>query len=399
MFNGALSNIKVLDLTHGVAGPFCTKLLADYGAGVIKIEKPAKGDICRYWPPHFQDDLHPEKSGLFLYLNTNKKSITLNLKTEVGKEIFFRLLEEADILVENFRPGVMADMKLDYGTLEKQKPSLVMTSLSNFGQKGPYRDFKAQDITAFALGGVLYTCGDPDKEPVKFAGPQSQLMLGLVGSVATMGALFHSKRTGLGQQVDVSMMEAVLSILELVIMRYPYSGYQEERYGSVFGFYPWGVYACKDGYISLCVNNRQWKRVGEWLGRPELANNPAYSTPADRFKHQDELEAIIAPYCLEHTKEEIVTGAQKYGIPTMGVYNAHDMLRNEHYKAREFFVKIKHPIIGELTYPGAPFKMSRTPSGTPAPAPLLGEHNEEIYCNKLKYSKEALVDLAKSGVV
>lgn len=194
----ALSDIKVLDLTWYIAGPYCTKLLADYGAEVIKIEKPGCGDPARRMPPFFKDDPDPEKSGLFLHLNTNKRSITLNLKTEAGKDIFKKLVKKADIVVENFSPRVMSSLGLSYAELEKINPMIVMTSISNFGQAGPYRDFKASELVLSAMGSAMRSCGQPDREPLKLYGNVLQYQSGAVSAVATMGTLFGARTMGEG---------------------------------------------------------------------------------------------------------------------------------------------------------------------------------------------------------
>ena len=203
----ALSDVKVLDLTWHIAGPYCTKLLAGYGAEVIKVERPGEGDPTRRMGPFFKDDPHPEKSGLFLHLNTNKKGITLNLKSATGKKILKALVSDADILVESFSPRVMPSLGLDYQTLEQINPKLVMVSISNFGQSGPYRDFKASEIVEYAMGGEMYSTGTAGREPLKLGGNVTQYQAGTVAAVATMGALYSAECQEVGQHVDVSIME------------------------------------------------------------------------------------------------------------------------------------------------------------------------------------------------
>ena len=393
MKRGALSDIKVLDLTHYVAGPFCTKLLADYGANVIKVERPEKANEAGPCNPV------PGGSGLSIFLNTNKKSITLNLKTQKGVKIFKDLAKQADVIVENFKPGVMASLDLDYHNLESVNPKLVVTSISNFGQTGPYKDYKATELVSVAMGGLLTCLGERDREPVKPVGSQAQFHAGLIGAVATLSALFGAKMTGMGQHVDVSIMEAEMSMVQLHIMTYPYSGGLDHRTGSQSGYYPWAVYACKDGYISVGVHQVLWKRAGPWIGRPELADDPRLSVPAERLKHFEELDSIFLPWFLERTKSEIVSSGQANRIPVTGVNTPEDMLRDPQFQAREFFVDIDHPETGRFTCPGAPFKMSETPWQIRRPAPLLGECNEEIYCGQLGYSKEDLAELSEQGVI
>lgn len=395
-----LSDVKVVDLTHFVAGPFCTKYLADYGADVIKIERPGAGDGARRLGPFPGDNPHPEKSGLFLFLNTNKRGITLNLKSTTGIDIVKRLVEKADILVENFRPGVMASLGLDYDTLTELNPRLVYTSISNFGQSGPYRDYKATELVSQALGGVSLTCGVADREPVRLAGPQSQFHAGLVAAVATMFAFHLARRIGVGQLVDVSIMEAEINIHELDMMSYPYSGeHHMKRNGSFVGHYPWSIYPCQDGLVAVCLNNRQWRRIGDWLGMPELSQNSEYATPAQRLAHMDELEAILVPWLAQRTMEEATTSAQAARIPVLPVNSVKEMLEDRHFKAKNYFVDIDHPVAGRLKYPGIPFKTSPAAKRDPRSAPLLGQYNQEIYCGELGYSREELAYFGQTGVI
>jgi len=395
-----LSDVKVLDLTHFIAGPFCTKYLADYGADVIKIEKNGAGDGARHLGPFPRDNPHPEKSGLFLFLNTNKRGITLNLKSPSGTDIVKRLAQNADILVENFRPGVMAGLGLGYETLSKINPRLVYTSISNFGQNGPYRNYKTTELVSQALGGVSLTCGVADREPVRLAGPQSQFHAGLVAAVATMFAFRLARKTGVGQLVDVSIMEAEINIHELDMMSYPYSGeHHMKRNGSFVGNYPWSIYPCQDGLVAVCLNNRQWRRIGDWLGMPELSQNPDYATPAQRLARMDELEAILVPWLAQRTTSEVTTSAQKARIPVLPVNSIKETLEDRHFQARNYFANIDHPIAGEFKYPGLPFKIAPAAKNVPRPAPTLGQHNQEIYCGELGYSKEELVYFNQTGVI
>ena len=395
----ALSGARVLDLTHYIAGSYCTKLLADFGADVLKVERPGQGDEARRMGPFFQDEIDTENSGLFLFLNTSKRGITLNLKTETGIGIFKELVKEVDVLVENFSPRVMPSLGLDYHSLENINPSLVMTSISNFGQTGPYRDYKATEIVNMAMSGHLSSIGERDRPPVKSAGSQAQFHAGLMGAIATLSALLSARTTGIGQHVDVSIMEAEMSMIELLVMYYPYSGEIVRRTGSQNGYYPWSVYPCSDGYVAINVHQVHWKRFGPWIGRPELSGDPRYSLPQQRLEHMEELDLIFVPWLLERTKAELVSIGQAAGIPIAAVYDPKDILEDPSYEAREFFVEIDHPKTGKLTYPGAPFKMSETPWQVTRHAPLLGEHNEVVYCGQLGYSKEELVRLREGGVV
>ncbi|MDY7033363.1 MAG: CoA transferase [Thermodesulfobacteriota bacterium] len=397
MAEQALSDVKVLDLSWHIAGPYCTKLLAGLGAEVVKIERPGQGDPARSIGPFFNDEPHPEKSGLFHHLNTGKKSITLNLKSSTGKNIFLQLVQEADILVENFSPGVMAGFGLTYEVLEELNPKLVMTSISNFGSSGPYRDYKMTEIVAQALGGLMYITGDLDRVPLKPVGSQAQYQAGLNSFVGTMAAFYGANGTGIGQYVESSIMETMNSILEYSLLEYLYQGRIEVRKGNKGAAHPWGMYFCKDGYIGIAVVGKLWDRLVEWIDTPEIRSESIDSI-VKRVFNRDEVDAALYPFFMDHTREEIYHQGQERKIPISLVRSPEDLVNAPQYRARGFWVDIDHPETGTLTYPGAPAIMSETPWQTIRP-PLLGEHNEEIYCNRLGYTKEDLVKLKEMSII
>ena len=399
----ALTDLTVLDLTHYVAGPYCTKLLADYGAEVIKIEKPGEGDGARRLGPFHGDHPHPEKSGLFLHLNTNKKGITLNLKTATGVKIFRELLKDADILVESFSPRVMPRLGLDYHVLGKSNPGLVMTSISNFGQTGPYRDYRATELVSFAMGVHMYGEGEPDREPLRFPGHKSQYLAGTNAAAVTMGAYFGSKATGVGQHVDVSIMECMVAPPEGAgtLMMYAFSGIQATRQGHRReGAFPFGVYRCKDGYIFVYGTvGFFWPRIAAWMGMPELVEDERFATPLAKREHHGDFDAIFLPWLLERTRDELFHSAQAQRLPVTPVYTMDEVLEDAQFNARGSFQEIDHPVIGRATYPGLPFKLPETPSTPQQPAPTLGEHNYEVYCQRLGYSRQDLVRLRETNVI
>ena len=402
-----LSDIKVLDLTHYIAGPYCTKLLADRGADVIKIEKPGKGDGARRLGPFFGNEPHPEKSGLFLHLNTNKRGITLNLKSGSGKKLFKELLKGIDILVENFSPRVMPGLGLGYDTLEKVNPKLVMTSISNFGQNGPYRDFKTAELIISGMGHAMNTQGDPEREPVKMAGNLMQYQAGVIAAIATMTALFTARQQGIGQHVDISVMEVHLGSMDrraqnLLGHAYnPTEVSERAPYGVGAGF-PGGNYPCKDGYFSIVGGARFgfWPRTVAMLDMPELLEDPRFCTPEaqGKLENYEAFTQIFLPWCMEHTKEEIMALGQEKRVLVAPVNNAEDLVNDPHMKARDSFMDIDHPMVGKIKYPKAPFRASGAPFEIKRPAPLLGKHNEEVY-GRLGYSQEELVKLSETGVI
>ena len=394
----ALAGLKVLDLTHFVAGPYCTRLLAGLGAEVIKVERPRVGDGARHIGPFPGDKPDPEKSGLFLHLNTGKKSITLDLKTDTGREISQRLSKEADILVENFRPHVMPSLGLDYAALVQHHPKLVMTSVSNFGQTGPYRDYGATELGLYATSGTMSMIGDPNREPIKKGGFMVQYTGGTNAFGATLVALWHALQTGEGQHVDIAINECAATVVDEHTKAWTYAGKISKReIGRGSTDHPSGLSRCKDGWVGVAVRPAdRWPLFAEIID-PRLAD-PRYSTRPGRVQHRKELDEIITPWLMAHTKEEIYNIGQKRRVAWGHVCNAEDLLNSPHLSARQFFVELDHPEAGKLKYPGAPFGMGETPWQS-ARAPLLGEHNEEIYCGRLGYTKGDLARLSQRGVI
>ena len=395
----ALAGIKVLDLTHYIAGPYCTKMLADYGAEVIKIEKPGGGDGARMMAPFFGDDPHPEKSGLFLYLNTSKRGVTLNLKSVTGVQIFRELVKDADVLVENFSPRVMPGLGLSYESLEKMNPRLVMTSISSFGQSGPYRDYKATEIVADAMGGWSTVIGHTEREPLKPGGNQAQFVAGMLGATGTMAAFYGQETAGVGQHLDISIMDAVLYIQMNITSMYSYDQVIRKRYGSRVWPAPGGILPCRDGYIgAITVTAEKWPVLCQWMGMPELIEDPRFRTATERSENVDELDAIMISWLVQYDADELFREAQKRGLPFGVPASAKMLVESPHLNERGYFVEVDHPVTGRVRYPGAQVKMGNLPYELKR-APLLGEHNEEIYCRRLGYSKNDLVRLREQGVI
>jgi crotonobetainyl-CoA:carnitine CoA-transferase CaiB-like acyl-CoA transferase len=405
MAEAALGDLWVLDLSHYIAGPYCTKLLADYGAEVIKIERPDGGDPARRYGPFPHDEPHPEKSALFLHLNTNKRGITLNLKTSAGKDVFTQLVRRVDVVVENFSPRVMPSLGWTYERLATLNPRLVLTSISNFGQTGPYRNYKAQDILIYAMGGPMYQTGVADREPIKMAGNLMQYHGGTMAATATLVGVYGAQAEGVGQHVDVSLFETHAGTVDrrsTFLTAYAYSGEETRRQGSgPQGMLPRGIYPCQDGYICIHVANEWWPRLAQMLGRPELLTDPKFATPAARrnVEHQSEFDAIFYPWLLERTKREIMEQAQAARVLATAVNTPEGVIKDRHFRARDFFVEVCHPDAGRVTQPGPPFRMAETPWHIRRCAPRLGQHNEEIYGGMLGLSKEELMVLREQGVI
>ncbi len=398
----ALSGVKVLDLTWYIAGPMCTKYLADFGADVLKVEKPGEGDPARRMGPFPNDEPHPEKSGFFLYLNHNKRGITLNLKCATGKKIFKRLVGEADILVESFSPGVMERLGFSYQELEKINPRLIMTSISNFGQTGPYRDFKMTELVLNAMGADMAQHGLPDREPLKRGAYCLQHQAGLIAAVATLAALFTRQRQGFGQYLDISMMETQAGTIDwrsMTVLTYLYTGErylrEDPRVGGI-SILPGGGYPCKDGFI-WCLMTVQWLgRLADLLGMPDL---PQRFPNVFDMTRKGELDAIFMEWLAERGKYQASYEGQAKRVPITPVCTSEDLLNDPHYNERGLWVEVDHPVAGKWKYVGPVARMSETPYQLRRRAPMLGEHNVEVYCDQLGYTREDLVRLREAGVI
>ncbi len=403
MADMALEGVKVLDLTHYVAGPFCTKLLADYGADVIKVERPPDGDPARSMGPFHQDDPHPEKSGLFLHLNTNKRSITVNFKSEEGKGIIKRLVDWADILVESFKPGTLESYGLGYDSLREINPRLVMTSISNFGQSGPYRDYKSEDMIAYAMGGAMHATGTPDREPSKLGLNVILYQAGAVACLATMVALTKAELQGEGDYIDLSIMDTQMGSQDrraVALVSYQYTGempFRRTMPGSRPGV---GTFPCADGYVILAAFANRYPAIFDMIERPDLLEDPRFSME-ERSKEEN-VEALnyeyLMPWLLERTMTEIWAKAQEHHILSGLVFTIEDLVKEQHFRGRGFWEEIDHPYTGKVTYPGRPFIMPECPWDIRKPAPLLGQHNKEVLGDLLGYDQEALVRLRETGV-
>ena len=399
MTERALEGVKVLDLTHHIAGPYCTKLLADFGAEVVKVERPG-GDPARRMAPFFHDEVDPEKSLLFAYLNTNKHSVTLNLKSEKGIQVLKTLIEGSDILVENFAPRVMPSLGLDFQSLQQINPSLVMTSISNFGQTGPYRDYKAADIVEYAMGGLMYIFGTYDGGPLKHAFSQAQFKAGTDAASATLMALYHQRLTGDGQQVDVSIQEAVATGLRDVVNNFTYTGAVRRRQPNHSGDLT-RMRASADGHLLPNPGmgaNLIWDTVVDFLGLPEL-DDEKFNTPSARLANAEELGSILDGYFIKQNKYDVFYASHEKRFIFGVVQSPEEVMSDPQFEARSYFVDIDHPALGTLKYPGAPFEMSGTPWEARSAAPALGQHNQEVIGQRLGHTPEQLVQMRAMQII
>jgi len=392
----ALKTLKVLDIGHYIAGPFCTKVLAQLGAQVIKAERPDVGDPARRIAPFLKKGPLSEKSALFFYLNTGKRGITLNLKQEGGKRIFENLVREADLVVENFRPGVMAGLGLGYERLREINPRIIMTSISNFGATGPYRDWKSSELVSFALGGLSYSSyGTPGRLLLKPFGSVAQHFAGLLAAIGSLIAYYYQQQTGQGQYVDASIMECLASLEEHSVLMASYRGEVRKRADHHPTNHPNLTLPCKDGYIHIVTSGAsQWQKLCLIAGFPEAwrAEGSPFTDGLYRRQHSDEIDVYLKPWLMSHTKQELKELARELLLPFAPIVTIPELLEDPQLKERGFFVNLETQWGEKVTIPGFPFVMSQTP-GKIGRAPLLGEHNAEIYCGELGYSREDLVRL------
>ena len=397
----ALEGIRALEISRGLAAPYCTRYLASFGAEVIKVESPTQGDPFRYSGPFFNHTPHPETSAPFLYLNTGKKSITLNLESASGVETFKRLVEKADVVVEDLPPGSMADMGLGYETLKGINSGLVMASITGFGQSGPYRDYKANSMISYAVTGLMYMNGEPGREPLTGSGHIPEYEAAVHAYNAIAAALFWREESGEGQYIDVSVMEAMAYFHEFAIVVWTHVGILNERAGNrhPVGIHPLSLYPCKDGYVSISVATPdQYDNLMLLIERPDLLDEPRYADRHDRWNLADEFDEILLPWLMEHTADEIVGRAQELRIPSGRLNNFGQLVTDPQLSARDFWMEVEHPHAGRQTYPGAPFKMSETPYQL-SRAPLLGEHNRDVYVGDLGLDLDDMNRLTEAGVI
>jgi crotonobetainyl-CoA:carnitine CoA-transferase CaiB-like acyl-CoA transferase len=399
----ALKGLKIVEWGDFISAPYCTKLMADLGAEVIKVEKPGSGDESRQCGPFTGDVPHPEKSGLFLYLNSNKMGITLDVRSSKGREILQELLRETDVFVENKSAREMAELGLDYTSLKELNQRLIVTSITPFGQTGPYKDYKGYAINTAGLGGHSMRTGEPTREPLSPPLSQSHYQGGAMGATSTMGALFARMSTGMGQHVDISESDVWATIhLGHGVHLALFEGRKSMRAGHrTISVYPWCVLACKDGYMCLiAIQGYQWKRFLEAMGNPEWMKDERFRNRIMMaMEHADELDALVQAWLIDHTKEEVFDICREKQITFAPIRDVAEVARDPHFEERLYFIDIDHSEAGKLRYPGAPYKMSETEWRLGKPAPLLGEHNEEIYKGRLGYSMEDIKKLQESGVI
>lgn len=395
--SGPLAGIRVLDLTRVLAGPYCTMFLGDLGAEVVKIEEPRMGDDTRGWGPPFAGG----ESAYFLAINRNKKSVAIDLKTEEGAEIVRRLAQVSDILVENFRPGTMDRLGLGEKTLRSLNPRLIYASLSAFGPDGPMKDWPGYDLIVQAWGGLMSITGMPDGEPTKVGVAIIDIVAGLMLGKAIVAALFARERTGIGQKVETSLLEAQVACLINAGSNYLVGGMIPGRWGNAHpNIVPYQSFKTRDGYLVVGVAGEAiWHRLCRAIGREDLENDPRFAKNAQRVEHREELIRILSAIFLERATDRWIALLTEAGIPCAPVQTIDRVFGSTQVLQREMLVEVEHPTAGRVRMAGLPVKLSQTKSSIRLPPPLLGQHTEEILGTWLKMEENEVAELERKEIV
>jgi len=393
---GALSGIRILDLSRVLAGPFCTMMLADLGAEVIKIEIPGKGDDSRSFGPFVNGE-----SGYYMNVNRNKTGITLNLKKPEGKELFLDMVEKADIVVENYRPGVMEKLGLGYEVLKERNPKVIYGAVSGFGHYGPYTQRPGYDVIGQASCGLMSVTGWPDGGPTRVGTAMADSLAGYSLAIGLLAALQYRNSTGIGQKVDIGMMDAGIASMQIIYPIYTMGGRLPERIGNRYeSNYPTDTFETKDGMMVIgAANDKLWVKLCEVMGRPQLALDERYDKNPKRVERYMELRPVIQDWTSNYTTKDVVELLLENGVPASPINNLAQVVEDPHAQAREMFVHVQHPAAGDTVLNGSQFKMTETNPQIDRPAPLLGQHNEEVYRDLVGLSAGQLEELAKQGIV
>jgi formyl-CoA transferase len=394
----ALAGIRVVDLTNNQAGPSCGQMLAWLGADVIKVEEPGKGDAAR----HTLKDRADADSLFYLSFNGNKRSLTLNLKSPGGKAIFRRLLERADVLLENFGPGVLERLGFGYPEARQLNSRLVYASIKGFGSYGPYREYKSYEPIAQAMGGAMSVTGSPDGPPTYMWPSIGDSGTGMHGVIGILAALMQRHATGEGQRVEVSMQDAVVNLIRVSLRDHQRLGKSMERTGNQLGAgVPGTTYRCHPGgpndYVFIFAQQQMWHPLLRAIGRDDLIGDPRYETPEARWRHKGDVDALVEGWTSQRSKHEVMKVLAPAGVPCGACLDTGEVLSDPHLQARDMIVEVEHPVRGRYLTVGNPIKLSASPTAI-TPAPLLGQHREEIL-KELGYDEAEIRALEKDGAI
>jgi crotonobetainyl-CoA:carnitine CoA-transferase CaiB-like acyl-CoA transferase len=390
-----LDDLTVLDLTRALAGPYCTMMLADLGARVIKIETPAGGDDTRGWGPPFLEG----ESAYFLSINRNKQSLALNLKDPRGRDVLLRLLHRADVLVENFRPGAMDRLGLGYATIHEVVPRLVYCSISGFGQDGPYRERAAYDLIVQGMGGIMGITGEPDGAPMRVGVAIADICAGMFAAYGIMAALRVRERTGQGQWIDAAMLDGQVAWMTYMAAHYFATGEDPPRAGSAhLSLVPYQPFPTRDGFVNVAVGSEGlWHKFCAAMEMP-IAGDPRFATNADRVKHRRELLDVLLPVFAQRTTADWVQRLLSSGVPAGPIYGIREVMEDPQVRQRDMVVELQHPRAGRIRVNGVPVKLSETPGRITSPPPMLGEHSEAILL-ELGCAADDIALLRRDGVI
>ncbi|AWK84033.1 CaiB/BaiF CoA transferase family protein [Photobacterium damselae] len=392
-----LNNLVVLDLTRVLAGPFSSMLLADMGAEVIKIEMPKIGDDSRSFAPFVNGE-----SAYYMNLNRNKKGMTINLKSEEGKDLFLQLVKKADIVLENYRPGTMEKLGLGYNNLKQINPKIIYGCISGFGHYGPYSKRAGYDIIGQAVGGMMSTTGWPDGEPTRCGTAISDVLAGLFATIGVLSAQRKAEVTGIGQKVDVALVDSVVAGMEIINQIYLAEGVVPGRNGNRYeSIYPYDSFKCSDGSIVIGAgNDKLYHTLCHLMNSPELITDERFLHNPLRIKNSHLLKEIVEAWSINYTMDELIDMLLDKGIPAGPINTIDRVVADPHIaKSREMFVDMTHPIAGKLKITGNPIKMSDDSYSKPQSSPLLGEHNSEILMKFLNLTQEEVDILRSNGVI
>jgi formyl-CoA transferase len=392
-----LEGLRVVDLTRVLSGPYCTMQLGDLGAEVIKIEQPGKGDDTRAFAPPYQGD----QAAYFLSINRNKKSVTLDMKSEAGKEVLWRLIGKSDILVENFRPGAMDRLGFGYTAVRTRKPAMVYASISGFGASGPQKDRPGYDVIVQGEAGIMDITGPQDGAPYKVGTAVADLVSGLYAAQGILAALYAAKSTGRGQHVDISMYEAMASLLTFNAGIYFATGEPPRRRGNTHPtIVPYETFEAADGWINLAVGNDDlWRRFCTAAERPDLAADPRYLKAADRVRNRDELVPLVRSLIKQRTRDDWMARLNAAGVPSGAIRTVGEVCDSDLLKARGMIAEMQHASAGTVKAMKNAVHLSGTPLDAYAAPPQLGEHTREVLTGLLGYSKAEVEALARDGVI
>jgi len=399
-----LEDLRVLDISRALAGPYCAMMLGDLGADVIKVELPGRGDESRSWGPPFVGEpyaSYPGESTYFMAMNRSKRSLTVNLKEPEGQEIIRRIAARSDVLIENFRTGIMDRMGLGYESLHEMNPRLIYCSISGYGRNGPYAEKPGYDFILQAEGGIMGITGPEEGPPYRVGVSLIDITTGMFASTAILSALHSRGSTGEGQLIDISLLDSSAALLANVATNYLVAGVEPRRMGNAhFNIAPYEVFHARDRWFTLgAANTKQWEKLCEVVGQPELKSDPRFITNQDRVAHREELADILNQAFSTREAWEWLDRLQEADIPCGLINNIQDVFDHPQAPYRNLKLQVEHPTAGVIALPGFPYKLSRTPAELHRPPPRLGEHTDEVLTDLLGYSSQQVADLRKQEVI